>query len=103
MGRNDDTRSTHAHVVADRKQGQHAVGRHWQTGAEQSPRLVDDDELARSGTGEDVAAAAALDGSVVGAMQSGRGEAHGFCAENILQGLDVVPAKVLQNYREGRS
>ena len=103
MGRNDATGSTHAHVVADRKQGQHAVGRHWQARAEQAPRLVDDDELSRSSAGQDVAAAAAFDCSVVGAMQSGRGEADGFCAENILQGLDVVPAKVLQNYREGRS
>jgi len=90
MGRNDDTRSTHAHVVADRKQGQHAVGRHWQTGAEQSPRLVDDDELSRSGAGEDVAAAAALDSSVVVSVEARRGEANGLSAEEVLQGLDVV-------------
>ena len=82
--------AVNAHVVANRQQGQHAVGSHWQTRAEQTSHLVDDDELPGGGAGEDVAAVAALNSSVMVSVEAGGGEADGLSTEEVLQGLDVV-------------
>jgi hypothetical protein len=82
--------AANAHVIANRQQRQHAVGRHWQTGTEQTAYFVDNDELASGSARQYVAAAAALDSSVMVAMQTRRRKAYGFGAKEVLKGLDIV-------------